>query len=115
MAVMLVIIFAGGAVVVFASADRLPGDGFLYTIKRNVEGVRLSFASQNDRPNVLYDIAETRLNEIRSLAARGTAISDTPVNDMYNSVSLAVGSLSDNAKKGQLTTDAENALQDALN
>src|SRR5260221_1493552 len=112
--VIVLILFVGGFGVVTASARALPSDGVLYTVKRTAEQVRLNLARQSERPDVLYDLAESRLNEIHDLAAQGRAIDEQWVNEMYDSVNFAVVSQSDNAKKIQLTTDAENAVQYAL-
>jgi hypothetical protein len=106
---MLLILFGAGTGLVVVSANALPGDGLNYSLKRNIETIRLRFGNET-----LYEIAETRLNEVRGLAARGRAVGEEAINDMYNSVSAALIEVNDATKRINLTTDAENAVLDAL-
>src|SRR5258707_3645397 len=65
--VIVLILFVGGFGVVTASARALPGDGVPFTVKRTAEQFRLNIARPRERPDVLYDLAESRLNEIHDL------------------------------------------------
>jgi hypothetical protein len=66
----LALILASGAGTVAAASEALPGEP-LYGIKRTVEDIQLSVASNERKPDLLADIAEERLQETEALVEEG--------------------------------------------
>lgn len=63
-------LLAGGTGAVFASADALPGD-MLYQVKLGIEDLRLGFAGDEEKIDLLLENSETRLDEMDALLFNG--------------------------------------------
>ncbi len=83
------LLFAGSAGLVQAASNTVPGDS-LYGLKRAVEGLQLSFASSDARIIVLNNIAQTRLDEVRTLVNRGQPLADAVLEDTVSSIQTAL-------------------------
>src|SRR5450432_4188590 len=115
--IFILILFAGGAVLVRASESAIPGDA-LYPIKRTTEQVSLTFANSITRPPLLVTLAQTRIQEIGTLSERGRTVQAAWVDDMYGSISKALTAEPDQAKRDllatELTASADSVMQTAL-
>jgi uncharacterized membrane protein YgcG len=97
----LVLLFGGGTALVGASDTALPGDT-LYGLKRRIEQIELAFADRQAWPDLLYRNAQLRLTEIDTLAAHHQPLPNEVVNDVTQSVSMAIAFQPDQVKKTQL-------------
>src|SRR5262245_37879207 len=78
--VIVLVVGAGGAAVVRAAADTVPGDT-LYGAKLFGEEVQLAIPGAN-RADVQYNIARERVREIGLMAARGQTVTTAILNGM---------------------------------
>jgi hypothetical protein len=85
----LVLVFASGAGLVFASANTLPGDT-LYPVKRAWEGVKLTVAAFVGRQDEVWlEVAKARLDEARRLDEQGR-LNEQALVDLYTAVAKAI-------------------------
>jgi hypothetical protein len=103
------ILIMSGTGLVRASSDAVPGDG-LYGLKRLVEQVELSGADVQTRPETLYRIALTRIDELNTLSERRRKLTEGALHDLSQSVRLALVLQPDKAKRATLINTAETAL-----
>jgi uncharacterized membrane protein YgcG len=108
----LAILLGGGAGLVRAADEALPGDS-LYGVKRLTERIQLSFADSAARSVISYGIAEKRLAEITALAARNQPISDEFLTDVTDSVNVALAVQPDMAQRASLVVDVTKAIAQA--
>lgn len=108
----LTILLGGGAGLVRAAEDTLPGDS-LYGVKRFTEQVQLSFADSAARSVISYSIAERRLGEVTTLAARNQPISEEFLTDVADSINLALAVQPDMGQRAALVSDAAKAIDQA--
>ena len=95
-----------------ASRSSLPGD-FLYSYKRGVEQVELSFAGAS-RPVVLTAMAETRLHELESVVIRDRKVDNRFVDEVTTAVNEAMRATSDPIQQSVLYTEAVNTYNFAV-
>jgi uncharacterized membrane protein YgcG len=108
----LAILLGGGAGLVRAADEALPGDS-LYGVKRLTERVQLSFADTAARSVISYGIAERRLAELTALAARNQPINDEFLTDVTDSVNVALAVQPDMAQRASLVVDVTKAIDQA--
>jgi hypothetical protein len=90
----------------------VPGDS-LYSLKRTVENIELSFADNQSRPDILYRDAQRRLAEVNVLTARRQPLTDDVLVDVTQSINAALAVQPDRDRIAQLLTQTENALEQA--
>jgi uncharacterized membrane protein YgcG len=112
LSIVVVILFMSSAGLVRASSDAVPGDG-LYGLKRLVEQVELSNADVRTRPETLYRIALTRIAEVNVLAERRLTLTEGELNDLSQSVKVALVLQADKIKRIALVNTADTALTKA--
>ncbi len=108
----LALLLGGGAGLVRAADEALPGDS-LYGVKRLTEQVQLSFADSAARSAISYDIARRRLAELTALAARNQPINDEFLTDVTDSVNVALVVQPDMAQRASLVVDVTKAIDQA--
>jgi hypothetical protein len=109
-----ILLTLSGVGLVRASDNAVPGDA-LYGLKRGVEQAELLFANADARPGVLLHIAQRRIDEIPALVARKVAIQEATLNEMADSVNVAIVAQSDPAQRKQLAAKAAFVLRQAEN
>ncbi len=110
--IVVVILFMSGAGLVRAASDAVPGDG-LYGLKRLVEQVELSSTDAQTRPETLYRIALTRIDEVNVLAERRLTLTEGELNDLSQSVRVALVLQPDQTRRTALISTADTALKKA--
>jgi len=112
-ALILLFIIGGTGSVVKASEATVPGE-FLYGVKRLAEKVELFFSSAEGWPDLLYQFAQARLNEIDTLTARGQAISSEVLSDATLAVAHALEKPANASRRDRLLTKASMVLSVAV-
>lgn len=88
----------------------VPGDT-LYGVKRAVEGAELAFAGGYSRPDVLHEIALSRLEELETMAVRGQTLDPAFLQETTTAVNDALAAQIDPGKRAQLYNQAIQVLR----
>ena len=91
----LVVIIGSGAGTVAAASESLPGEP-LYPVKRGIESVRLSLASEERRPELLANLVRERLEEVEELLEQ-REVTLMAVEELVTAADMAVDSLDGNS------------------
>jgi len=110
--IILAIIFGSSSGLVKAASDTVPGDS-LYFIKQIGEEVQITFTMSKDLPDVLLQMAQTRLHELYILQSRDQFLSQDVVINTFQSLDAALKIQNDAATREQLLQEATAIFDEA--
>jgi len=110
LAMLFVIVFGLGTVLARVSRSAVPGD-ILYSYKRSIESVEITFSSGATRSDLLVAAARQRIDELKILAVRDQAVEQSVIDDLTNAVNTAIDAEHDATQRATLYQQGADAIQ----